>query len=122
MDQRLINLGEQAARISRETLVDGRYLMPLKVVYDELVKEGLTPLQDLDQETKEKYWNETIEIESMFETDDVWFTGFKPQLRNTRRIWACQALYVHDLIREQEDERSVANTPNQGGVDHKQKT
>jgi len=66
---------------SREQVKTVTYA-PLAMLYVEMVRKGeLTPIVDLDEATKRKYWNETQG--SLF----------------MRKIF-CQALYVYDLINQ----------------------
>lgn len=70
-------------------LVSGAY-MALAICYGELVeRKEIKRIEDLDEETKRRYWNETEGMKN--ET----FSSKRP----IKRLWCVQALMIYDLIK-----------------------
>lgn len=60
--------------------------LPFALLYDELIKEGVPRLQDLDELKKREYWNKTKGVQ-----------GWSMKTV-TKRLYVVKALYVFDLI------------------------
>lgn len=83
--QKTIDLAVSLARSStREDIFNGCW-MPFQLLYVEMVKrKELTPISELDEETKKRYWKEVNERE--------------PQAKRYKLIWLVQSLYVFENI------------------------
>lgn len=60
--------------------------LPFALLYDELIKQGVPRLQDLDECKKREYWNKTKDVQ-----------GWSMKTI-TKRLYVCKALYVYELI------------------------
>lgn len=75
--------------IPRENLISSGAYIGMALCYQELVKKGeIGRLADLSEGEKRKYWNETGGVPKQ---------TFRSE-RPIKRMWACQALYLYDLI------------------------
>lgn len=81
MDDKVIELSRDMMRVTtREQIKTGDTWKPFTLLYEQLIRDELiTPLSQLEDDKKRKYWNETSG--SLF-----------------RRKAVCQALYVYDLM------------------------
>jgi hypothetical protein len=91
---KLYEIMGEANRIATRERIKEILWMPFALCYTELVKTGdIPPLKDLDQKTKEKYWGETAGVKQEFYSKG----------RPVKRIWVASALYLYDLIKENDN-------------------
>lgn len=83
--EKAIELATGMARVTTRDQVKVVTWLPFQLLYVELVKrKEITPISEMDQQGKEKYWAEVCKAQ--------------PGSAKYKKIWIWQSLFVYDLI------------------------